>query len=862
MAELVIYREGGEHATVHIGESVRRQWKLMGENKIVAPFSHPTALNFDLGDYIMHRGQQWRLNTPPSETKVARNRYEYELVFEGREYTWHNKQVMHLGMTDFSFFGTAREVLQLIVDNINEIDPVWALGFIEETEPRHFEFSNQSCAQALSSSVESVGLEYNFEGTSLTVRQSIGDILEGIVLSYGKGNGLYSLTRQPVSDGNVATRVYGYGSVENIPAGYRGGMQRLTFAERKVENNIDIYGIIETAVIFDDIRPERTGDVTATSNATSVTDSTLDFDLNSVIIDGQAKIVFKTGALAGNEFEIASYDHGTKNIKFLPNQEESGYVLPNETVKPSVGDQYTLVGIFMPQSYIDAAEAKLKTRTQEYAESVKHPALAYSLDIDVLQARAKGLDVNLNIGDKIRATDAEMNIDVILRAQSISYPLINEAKISATINDKATYSVSERIRKEIASHGSEIREISKRSSELQRTNAIRRKELQSLIFDPDGYFDADNIRPLSIETTHIAVGSRSQEFSLSVIFRPNYNGDPNSIMWTSGALTHFTIADNIRVWNIATGVRSGLTAGTAYYIYARCSRSSNEGTIVFDTEQRKIDSDADYYYFLIGVLSSVIDGIRWPTLTYGTTEINGGFIRTGRIVSNDGNTWFDLNTGEFRGIFRFRTGETIEEAIDNIVTNPKFITLTGDQTFVYGSDLNKTVDKEVITISASEHNFTGEPGDRLWEYYNGVAWAPIPNTFNTLTYDLRHDAAIWNGGDSVSIRYRVGELVDQMTIVKLYSGESDFKVVIRSTYGDHFFNGNIDTTLSAEVYWGGERITDTVDETAFTWTRVSNNPAEDEIWNFHEGKARKTVEIDHTDVYKKAVFDCEVEINQ
>lgn len=192
---------------------------------------------------------------------------------------------------------------------------------------------------------------------------------------------------------------------------------------------------------------------------------------------------------------------------------------------------------------------------------------------------------------------------------------------------------------------------------------------------------------------------------------------------------------------------------------------------------------------------------------------------------------------------------------------PEFITLTGDQTFVYSNDINKTVDKETITLSASEHNFNGEPGDRLWEYHNGVMWVPVPSTFNTLTFDLRHDATIWNGNDSLSIRYRVGELLDQMTIVKLYSGESALTVVVSSTYGDRFFNGNIDTTLTASVYWGGENITDTIPESGFNWMRISNNPAEDEIWNFHEGKARKSVDIDHTDVFRKAVFSCEVEVN-
>ena len=194
-------------------------------------------------------------------------------------------------------------------------------------------------------------------------------------------------------------------------------------------------------------------------------------------------------------------------------------------------------------------------------------------------------------------------------------------------------------------------------------------------------------------------------------------------------------------------------------------------------------------------------------------------------------------------------------------TKAQFITVTGDQIFTYGNDINQAVDKETVTLNAVEHNFIAKPQDRMWEYHNGATWVQVINSYNTLNLDVRHDSPMWAGNDSLSIRYRVGDLFDQITLVKLYSGSGELTVVVTSDYGDIFFNGNIDTWLRANVYFGGENITSTISSTGFQWTRKSADTAADEIWNFHEGKDRKEVHIDESDVVKKAVFECEVTVN-
>src|SRR3546814_7604688 len=60
-----------------------------------------------------------------------------------------------------------------------------------------------------------------------------------------------------------------------------------------------------------------------------------------------------------------------------------------------------------------------------------------------------------------------------------------------------------------------------------------------------------------------------------------------------------------------------------------------------------------------------MDGYRGISATYGATTINGRSIKTGIIYSQDGQTWFDLDTGEFRGKFTFTDGTDVEDRIES-----------------------------------------------------------------------------------------------------------------------------------------------------------------------------------------------------
>ena len=85
-------------------------------------------------------------------------------------------------------------------------------------------------------------------------------------------------------------------------------------------------------------------------------------------------------------------------------------------------------------------------------------------------------------------------------------------------------------------------------------------------------------------------------------------------------------------------------------------------------------------------------------------------------------------------------------------------------------------------------------------------------------------------------------------------GNISYDVLIESSNGNAFKNGDIETVLTAVVRKGNEDITEQFADTQFSWTRVSKDPEGDIVWN-NAHKHTKTVAITNEDVYVRAVFN-------
>jgi hypothetical protein len=245
---------------------------------------------------------------------------------------------------------------------------------------------------------------------------------------------------------------------------------------------------------------------------------------------------------------------------------------------------------------------------------------------------------------------------------------LDEYDYSLTISDTVSTNITNRVISELVDIDKIVQMNNLKNPARARANWRSSREVLNMVFDPDGDYYTDKIKPNSIDTLALSVGAKSMQFGLTnTVLQPNYNGNKNVIKVTGGVLTHYTIdEESARSWVLADGETTLGADSQAYYIYAKCQRVGTAGSIIFSTSQIKTEQDASFYHFWIGVLNSVDTELqaRSVALSYGFTMVNGRFIKTGRIESADGLTYFDLDNSEIGGRIVFTSNgseKTLEE---------------------------------------------------------------------------------------------------------------------------------------------------------------------------------------------------------
>lgn len=691
-----------------------QQVELLGADTVDITVESVVKMDFFIGDKVTIVGRDYTLNTPPKEQKLAERRFVYNLLFEGVQYDLLrvnysvNVDTTSNEIQDLSgdsLTGDLKMFLDVLLSNANRVFPgQWLLGsYPIDTETKTLTFSeNDNCLSVLQTlcSADNYDTEFSIAIAPNGVRTinmgAMGNIFP-YTFAYGKGKGLYDLTREKVSSTNIVTRLSVYGSTRNINTSkyraFRLCLPGKSKAQSYMESLTGIanYGVWEQTKNFEHIYPHRTGTVgTLGDNELKFTDDTMNFDLNEkdeegntlyLIPGASAKVHFNTGNLAGYEFEVTSYVHDTNTFTLRPFTDENGYTFPSETseafqFKP--GDEYVILDIYLPQSYIDAAEEELETAGQEFLDKYSQPNVMYGLNIDPLFLKGVvGSEVEANIiwvGDYIPVKDDDLDVDKSIRVKGFARDLLQEYAYSLTIADMTvTVNIINRVISGLQGIENVVRINNLNNPARARKNYLNAQEVLSMIFDQEGDYYSEKIKPLSIDTSMLSVGAKYMQFGMTgTMFQPNYAGVKNRVVYEGGALTHYAILDGSgepRTWTIGNG-DVVLGSDDAYYIYAKCQKDDDNGSILFSTGQLLVDSDPAFYHFLIGVINSPGDNDeRAVALTYGFTTINGRFINTGRVQSADGQTYFDLDTGVIQGNIRFKSGQSAEDYIDGEIGN-------------------------------------------------------------------------------------------------------------------------------------------------------------------------------------------------
>lgn len=690
--------------------AAKQNWALNAEDTINITVVSPFPQSYGIGDTITVFGRDYKLNRLPKVKKTGMAEFQYDLEFEGIQYdlfrvtydltidTTKNELQDIQGDT---LTGDLKRFMDVLISNANRVFPgKWAVGICPETiGDKTLTFGeSDNCLSVLQTlcSQDNFNVEFEIEKVdgvyTINLYENVGQTLP-FTFEYGKNKGLYSMTRENVSSANIITRLKVFGSTENITSKYRAdrlcmfGKDKSTSYIEKAEA-VAKYGIFEGRKNFD-IKPTFTGKVMAIvdGDVLSFIDETFPFDLNATDAAGQtlyliagvpAKVHFNTGNLAGYEFEVHAYDHATHKFTLVKLTDDRGDVFPSATSPAfqfGMNDTYKVLDIAYSKDIEEEAEKKLAEEGNKYYDQNSQPKVQYGVSVtkEYIEKYLATSDAGImNVfapGDFLKVVDADLGIDKAIRIKSFVRNVLEPYDYTLTISDTQTNAdITTRVISELVDIDKVLTINNLKDPTRARANWLSSREVLNMVFDPEtgGYYK-DKITPESVDTLALSVGAKSMQFGLTnTVFQPNFGGNPNILKWQGGVLTHYTInPDAPRSWVIQDG-QITLGAPIAYYIYAVCYRGNNSGIIEVTTAQHKCEENHNVYFFLIGVLNSVdlTTNVRSIALTYGFTMINGRFIKTGRIESADGTTYFDLDNSEIGGRIVFNSNgeeKTLEQ---------------------------------------------------------------------------------------------------------------------------------------------------------------------------------------------------------
>lgn len=702
--------------------SAKQNWALNAEDTVDITVESPFPQTYNIGDRITIFGRDYKLNRLPSVKKTGMHAFQYTLQFEGVQYdlfrvtydlTIDTTTNELQDIQGDSLTGNLHRFMTVLVANANRVFPgKWKLGVCPDTiGDKTLTFGeSDNCLSVLQNLCGESNFNVEFDIVqadgiyTINLYERVGQTLP-YKFEYGKGRGLYDLHRENVSSANIVTRLKVYGSTENITSKYRADRLCLpgrTKGQSYIEKAemVAKYGIFEGRKNFDNVKPTFTGSIESKVDEFSFIDTKFPFDLNAKNADGEtlylingvsAKIHFNTGNLAGYDFEVKAYDHTFKKFTLIKTTDDRGDVFPSETSAAfqfGLGDEYKVLDIAYSPEIEAQAEADLEEVANKYYDQNCQPKVQYGLSVhkSYLEKIVGTPDSITNVftpGDYLHVVDKDIDVNKAIRIKSFVRNILDPYEYTLTISDTVTSAtITNRVISDLVELDKIVTINNLKDPTRARANWRSSREVLNMVFDPEGDYYTDKIKPNSIDTMALSVGAKSMQFGLmNTVFQPNFQGNNNVVKWQGGVLTHYTINEESAVSWVMADAQTTLTSNVPYYLYAKCEKNGTAGSFIFTASQIKVDEDANYYHFLVGTLSSIDPELkaRSLALTYGFTMINGRFIKTGRIESADGTTYFDLDNSEIGGRIVFNSNgeeKTLEQLGAEALESKDFINNT------------------------------------------------------------------------------------------------------------------------------------------------------------------------------------------
>lgn len=451
----------------------------------------------------------------------------------------------------------------------------------------------------------------------------------------------------------------------------------------------DLTSLAESSLDCSDIYPKHVGEISSVvcvdkdKNFYDIIDNSIpeNLDYEKCLIDGETMtVIFQTGMLAGKEFEVKYYHNSILNpdgslkkaarrFEITP-QEIDGQTMPNETFCPRANEKYAVFKCMLPDAYICNNATKSGASWDMFRQAVKslfdneETKFTFTGDLDGIWAKKDWQNIGgrIKLGGYIKFSDERFQKDGVLvritgikdyinKPHSPSLELSNETK-SASFSSKLKQLESEEVVIE-DNHREAIQFTKRRFRDAKETMSMLEASLLENF--------TQSISPIAIQTMQMLVGDESLQFRFvssktnptQVSHTINYDQETKILKAAAGLIQHLTLGvsslssshkpEEYLYWNVEEFESARLEDGSKkYYLYAKVSKTTDKGVFFLSESAKTLNGVDGHYCLLVGVLNSEYNGERSFATLYGFTEILPGRVTTDRVVSGDGNSYFDM----------------------------------------------------------------------------------------------------------------------------------------------------------------------------------------------------------------------------
>ncbi len=461
----------------------------------------------------------------------------------------------------------------------------------------------------------------------------------------------------------------------------------LGFSIRRTDKALS--SLAESSLDCSDIYPKRVGVISSVvcvdkdKNFYDIIDNTIPEDLNynDCLIDGETMtVIFQTGMLAGKEFEVKYYHKSILNAdgslksaarRFeISPQEIDGQTMPNETFCPRADEKYAVFKCQLPDAYICDNATKSGASWDMFRAAVKslfdseETKFTFTGDLDGIWAKKDWLNIGgkIKLGGYVKFSDERFQKDgVLVRITGIKDYINKPHSPSLELSNETIGTSFSTKLKEIESTEVVIEDNHREALQFTKRRFRDAKETMSMLEASLLENFTQSINPIAVQTMQMLVGDESLQFRF-VTSKTNptqtthavtYDTEAKTLKAEAGIIQHLTLgisslsssheASEYLYWDVEEYESAALEDGSKkYYLYAKVSKTADKGVFFLSETAITLNGIDGFYCLLVGVLNSEYNGERSFASLYGFTEVLPGRVTTDRVVSGDGNSYFDM----------------------------------------------------------------------------------------------------------------------------------------------------------------------------------------------------------------------------